>query len=41
VAQQDLDALVARLDYTIYTAYLADTRSGEYRATTLGLSFFF
>ena len=24
-----------------HTAYLADTRSGEYRATTLGLSFFF
>ena len=35
------ERFVARLDYTIYTAYLADTRSGEYRATTLGLSFFF
>jgi len=35
------DRFVARLDYTIYTAYLSDTRSGEYRATTLGLSFFF
>jgi hypothetical protein len=35
------ERFVARFDYTIYTAYIADTRSGEYRATTLGLSFFF
>lgn len=35
------DRFVARLDYTIYTAYIADTRTGEYRAATLGLSFFF
>jgi hypothetical protein len=35
------DRFVARLDWTIYTAYVADTRSAEYRATTLGLSFFF
>jgi hypothetical protein len=35
------DRFVARLDYTIYTAFVADTRSLEYRATTLGLSFFF
>lgn len=35
------DRFVARLDWTIYTAYLGDTRSGEYRATTAGLSFFF
>jgi uncharacterized protein YgiM (DUF1202 family) len=35
------DRLVARLDYSIYTAYVADTRSAEYRAVTAGLSFFF
>lgn len=35
------DRFVARVDYTIYTAYIADTRSGEYRAVTAGLSFFF
>jgi hypothetical protein len=35
------DRFVARLDYTIYTAYIADTRSGEYRAVTAGLAFFF
>jgi hypothetical protein len=35
------DRFVARLDYTIYTAYIADTRSGEYRAATAGLAFFF
>jgi hypothetical protein len=35
------DRFVARLDYTFYTAYLSDARTGEYRATTLGLSFFF
>ena len=35
------DRFVARLDYTIYTAFLADTRSAEFRATTLGISFFF
>lgn len=32
---------VARLDYTRYTAFLDDTRNGEYRALTAGLSFFF
>jgi len=32
---------VARLDYTVYTAFLADNRNGEYRAWTAGLSFFF
>jgi len=35
------DRFVARVDYTIYTAYIADTRSGEYRAVTAGISFFF
>jgi hypothetical protein len=35
------DRFVARLDYTIYTAFLGDTRSSEYRAITGGLSFFF
>jgi hypothetical protein len=32
---------VGRLDYSLYTAYLADQRNGEYRALTGGLSFFF
>jgi hypothetical protein len=35
------DRFVARIDYSIYTAFVADTRSIEYRATTAGLSFFF
>lgn len=35
------DRLVARLDYSIYTAFIADTRSAEFRAITAGLSFFF
>jgi hypothetical protein len=35
------DRFVARLDYTIYTAYLSDARTGQYRALTAGLSFFF
>jgi hypothetical protein len=35
------DRFVARVDYTIYTAFVADTRSLEYRAITAGLSFFF
>lgn len=35
------DRFVVRADYSIYTAFVADTRSTEYRATTLGLSFFF
>ena len=30
-----------RADYTIYTAFIEDTRSAEYRAITLGISFFF
>jgi uncharacterized protein YgiM (DUF1202 family) len=32
---------VARLDYTIYTAYVSDRRTGEFGAVTAGLSFFF
>jgi hypothetical protein len=35
------DRFVLRTDYTIYTAFVADTHSAEYRAWTLGLSFFF
>jgi hypothetical protein len=35
------DRFVARLDYSIYTAYVADERTTEYRAYTVGLSFFF
>ena len=35
------ERLVLRVDYTIYTAFVADTRSTEYRAVTAGLSFFF
>ena len=32
---------VGRVDYTLYTAFLNDSRNGEYRALTAGLSFFF
>lgn len=35
------DRFVARLDYAIYTAYVSDTRSFEYRAVAAGLAFFF
>jgi len=35
------DRFVLRADYSIYTAYIADTRSAEFRAITAGLSFFF
>jgi hypothetical protein len=35
------ERFVARIDYSFYTAFLSDTRSGEYRAYTAGLSFFF
>lgn len=35
------DRFVVRVDYSIYTAFVADTRSSEYRAITGGLSFFF
>jgi hypothetical protein len=32
---------LARADYTLTTAYIADTKSGEYRAFNLGLAFTF
>jgi hypothetical protein len=32
---------MVRADYTVYTSFVADTRSLEYRAVTGGLSFFF
>lgn len=35
------DRFVARVDYSVYTAFIGDARSDEYRATTAGLSFFF
>jgi SH3-like domain-containing protein len=35
------DRFVVRGDWTIYTAFLSDQRSREYRALTAGLSFFF
>jgi hypothetical protein len=35
------DRFVARLDYSFYTAFVADTNTTDYRAITAGLSFFF
>lgn len=35
------DRFVARMDYSFYTAFLSDTRTSDYRATTIGISFFF
>jgi hypothetical protein len=35
------DRFVLRADYSIYTAFLSDAKSSEYRAITAGLSFFF
>lgn len=35
------DRFIVRTDYTLYTAFIGDTRTGEYRAKTIGLSFFF
>ena len=35
------ERFVLRADYSLYTAFVADTRSTEYRAFTAGLSFFF
>ena len=35
------DRFVVRADYSLYTAFVADTHSAEYRAFTLGVSFFF
>ena len=35
------ERFVARVDYSLYTANVADTRNEEYRAATIGISFFF
>lgn len=35
------ERFVARLDYGIYTAYVADSDTAEYKAVSLGLAFFF
>lgn len=35
------ERFVLRADYSIYTAFVADTRTSEFRAFTAGLSFFF
>jgi hypothetical protein len=35
------DRFVLRADYSLYTAFLGDTHSAEYRAFTAGISFFF
>jgi uncharacterized protein YgiM (DUF1202 family) len=35
------ERFILRADYTIYTAYVTDTNSNEYRAFTAGLAFFF
>ena len=35
------DRFIARADYTLYTAFLGDVRTGEFRAWTIGLGFFF
>ncbi len=35
------DRFIARLDWTMYTAYVSDARSTEYRSLTAGLGFYF
>jgi hypothetical protein len=35
------ERFVARFDYTMYTSFISDTRTDQYRAITAGLSFFF
>ncbi len=35
------DRFVARADYSLYTAFLSDTKTTQYGAWTIGLSFFF
>ena len=35
------ERFVAKLDYSIYTAYVSDSDSADYRAVTLGIAFFF
>ena len=35
------DRFVLRVDYSLYTAFVSDLQSVEYKAVTAGLSFFF
>jgi hypothetical protein len=35
------ERFVARLDYSIYAAFVADSNTAEYKAVTLGIGFFF
>jgi hypothetical protein len=35
------ERFTARIDWTLYTAFVADTRSTEYRSITAGLGFYF
>jgi uncharacterized protein YgiM (DUF1202 family) len=35
------DRFIARVDYTIYTAFISDSRTDQYKAATIGFSFFF
>jgi Bacterial SH3 domain len=35
------DRFVARADYTLHTAFVSSVRTGEYRAVSAGLAFFF
>ncbi len=35
------DRLIARLDWTEYTAFISTGRTDQYHALTLGLAFFF
>ena len=35
------ERFIARLDYTQYLAYIADNRTDQYRAVTIGLGFYF
>jgi hypothetical protein len=35
------ERFMVRVDYSIYTAFVSDQRSTEYRAATAGISFFF
>lgn len=35
------ERFIVRADYSLYTAFVGDTRTGEYRAKTIGLAFFF
>ncbi|MBE7417136.1 MAG: hypothetical protein HS128_05165 [Ideonella sp.] len=35
------ERFIVRADYSLYTAFVGDARTGEYRAKTIGLAFFF